>query len=213
MGRSRSVGLVARLAGVAVASGRAARNLLHDLRHGHLAVWTPGAVGGGGANSDHRVLQAIFQTRVRPGDVLVDVGCGRGRVLAYWERAFPEMRRIGIELDPEMATAAARRFAGPLCQVISDDAVSAVPDDATFIFMFNPFGANEVEALRQRLEGRVPQQPPLRVVYSNPKHLEGFEASSSWVVSRVRGGGSRWMPHHDHAVIDRVPEAPREVAP
>lgn len=198
------VQLVDRLVRFAISAARAGRNLGGDLRHGHLTVWTPRSSGGGAANSDYRVLHGIFESRVDPGDTLVDVGSGRGRVLAYWERAFPEMHRVGIELDPQMAASAARRFASSGCHVIAGDAVLVMPDDATFIFMFNPFGADQVEAMRLRLETRPPQQPPLRIVYLNPKHLGGFEESSSWAVTRLTGRGNRRLPHHDYAVIDRT---------
>jgi SAM-dependent methyltransferase len=203
------VQLVDRLARFAISGARAGRNLLCDLQHRHLTVWTPRSKGGGASNSDYRVLHEIFESRVRPGDTLVDVGCGRGRVLAYWERAFPETHRVGIELDPHMASAAARAFAGPRCHVIAGDAVDVLPGDAKFIFMFNPFGADHVEAMRLRLEERPPQQPPLRIVYLNPKHVHGFEESSSWSVTRMRGRGNRRLPHHDYAAIER-PAAPPE---
>jgi hypothetical protein len=203
--------LVDQLARFAISAARAARNLVGDLRHGHLTVWTPHSRGGGAANSDYRVLHEIFESRVRPGDTLADIGSGRGRVLTYWERAFPEMHRVGIELDPRLASAADRRFAGPRCQVIAGDAVDVLPEDATFIFMFNPFGADQVETMRLRLETRPPQQPPLRLVYLNPKHLRGFEESSSWTVTRTPGRGSRRLPHHDYAVIDRLAAPPEPV--
>jgi SAM-dependent methyltransferase len=202
------VQLVDRLARLAISAARAGRNLVGDVHHRHLTVWTPRSRGGGAANSDYRVLREVFESRVRPGDTLVDVGCGRGRVLAYWERAFPGTRRVGIELDPRLASATARTFAGPRCQVIAGDALNVLPDDATFIFMFNPFGADQVEALRLQLETRPPKQPTLRIVYLNPKHLRGFEEGSSWTVTRMRGRGSRQLPHHDYALIDRLTAPP-----
>src|SRR4249919_4103205 len=68
---------------------RLSRNVVIDLRYGPFLGGTvstryrhEGAHPVG--NSDYLVLRAIFEGRVQDGDLLVDVGCGRGRVLNHW---------------------------------------------------------------------------------------------------------------------------------
>lgn len=73
-----------------IAAFRSARNIATDLRHGEFTAAVPGRHGDTN-NSDHKVLRAVFDQRVRPDDVIVDVGCGRGRVLAHL-RSSPAMR-------------------------------------------------------------------------------------------------------------------------
>ena len=167
-------------------------------------------VGAGTTNSDHHVLSQIFVGRVRPGDVLVDVGCGRGRVLSTWLRTLPDHQVVGIELDPKLAKGTARRFARhSRCRVIEGDAVAMLPPDGTLLFMFNPFNRATVARLRGALEARPPSQPPLRILYSNPRHVDLFEGRAGWAVERVGLGGGRLVPHHDLAVIDQIPLAPQ----
>ncbi|QYG94254.1 methyltransferase domain-containing protein [Iamia sp. SCSIO 61187] len=187
-----------------IAAFRSARNIATDLRHGQFTAAVPGRHGDTN-NSDHKVLQAVFDQRVRPGDVIIDVGCGRGRVLAHLLRNHPGHRVVGIEIDHELAATTARRFADEaLCEVIAGDAVAVLPDDATLLFLFNPFGEADIERLRVALEARPATQPPQRLLYSNPRHLGGFESSDAWTVRMNTLGGGRLVPFHDLAVIDRV---------
>lgn len=195
------------LARVAVQVGRALRNVATDLRHGEW-LGRPPVVGAGTTNSDHRVLAQTFDGRVRDRDVLVDLGCGRGRVLSSWLRAYPGRRIIGVEIDPKLAARTRRRFADrPDCVVVEGDAVTALPPDGTLLYMFNPFDRPTVEWLRDALEGRPPSDPPLRILYSNPRHADLFEGRPGWTVAQFRLGGGHLVPHHDLVVIDQVGDA------
>lgn len=170
--------LIDRVGRSLIGGGRATRNVATDIRYGHLMGRVP-RIGAGTSNSDHQVLRTVFAGRIRPGDVLVDIGCGRGRVLAVLLRTHPAHTVVGIEVDAELASAAARRFRNePRCRVIAGDAISLLPDEATLLFLFNPFGRAAVERLRDQLEQRPPSRPPLRILYSNPHHLEAFEHAS-----------------------------------
>ncbi|MGH2719418.1 MAG: class I SAM-dependent methyltransferase [Actinomycetota bacterium] len=188
---------------VAVLAGRAGRNLLTDLRHGHLMV-------AGADNSDYRALREVFAGRVREGDVLIDVGCGRGRVLATWLDYYPDHRIVGIELNPDVAAATQQRFAShPQLSVVCGDAVTVCPPEATLLFLFNPFDRATMTRLRDELTARPPTIPPMRVLYTNAKDADLFEESMGWRTTRVPIGSSRVVPHHDLVVIDRA-QRPRE---
>ena len=77
---------------------RLARNAAIDTRFG----WPLGAVylRKESQNSDYRLLEETFHNRIRDGEVLVDVGCGAGRVLNHWLRDSPNARIYGLESDP-----------------------------------------------------------------------------------------------------------------
>lgn len=189
---------------MAVLAGRAGRNLLTDLRHGHLMV-------AGADNSDYQALREVFAGRIREGDVLIDVGCGRGRVLATWLDYYPEHRMVGIELNPDVAASTRRRFSGhPQLTILCGDAVTACPPDATLLFLFNPFDRATMTRLRDELTARPATIPPLRLLYTNAKDADLFEESLGWRTTRVPIGSSQVVPHHDLVVIDRVqrPRAP-----
>src|SRR5215467_3511629 len=51
------------------------------------------------ANSSYETVRKLFRERVQPLDVLVDVGCGKGRVINAWLREDYANRLIGVELD------------------------------------------------------------------------------------------------------------------
>ncbi|MCC8430123.1 class I SAM-dependent methyltransferase [Reyranella aquatilis] len=53
----------------------------------------------------------IAQVRPRSGDVIVDVGCGTGSMLARLGKAAPSSRLIGIDPDPAILARARKRFA------------------------------------------------------------------------------------------------------
>lgn len=53
----------------------------------------------------------IAQVRPRSGDVILDVGCGTGSLLARLGKAAPSSRLIGIDPDPAILARARKRFA------------------------------------------------------------------------------------------------------
>jgi precorrin-6B methylase 2 len=74
----------------------------------------------------------IFVGRIEPNDVLVDVGCGKGRVTNWWLSQGLRNRMVGIELDPDVASATEkrlRRFSN--VTILNEDATAWMPDDAS----------------------------------------------------------------------------------
>ena len=56
------------------------------------------------SNVTYYALSLIFKGEtIAPDDVLVDVGCGKGRVLNWWLSKRLPNRIVGLELDPEVA--------------------------------------------------------------------------------------------------------------
>lgn len=188
---------------------RGLRNGVIDLRRGRRLLngrWRrPGGEAEAHQNSDHAALRRIFRGRVRPGDVLVDIGCGRGRVLDHWLSHFPGHRIIGIELDPDVAAETARRLRRhENCTVLSGDALELLPLDGTLFYLYNPFGPEQVTDLRSRLAARPRSSRPVVVLYHHPKHLEAFADRPGWQIEHVALGGSRLAPFDDLAVITRT---------
>ena len=73
-------------------------------------------------------------------DVLVDVGCGQGRMINYWLEKKTNNRIVGIENDEGIARATKERLKSyKNVEIICGDATKCTPLDATFIYMFNPF--------------------------------------------------------------------------
>ena len=107
-------------------------------------------------NSDYRCMEQLFEAvPLRPDDVFVDVGCGEGRVLTYHDRHGFQGRLIGVELDEEIASRAARRVAHcKNAEIINKNILdcSAVIAEGTAFFLFNPFTGNVLNSFLEMLE-------------------------------------------------------------
>jgi hypothetical protein len=134
--------------------------------HAYLGLSYPGL---------HRVLR---QAPVRPGrDVFIDIGSGLGRVVFQAAASLPLKRAIGVEFSPSLHARAKANLARALprlrCKQVSlhegDARCYTIPDDATIIFFFMPFGPQilgpVLENIRQSVQ-RVPRE--LTILYAYP---------------------------------------------
>jgi SAM-dependent methyltransferase len=111
----------------------------------------------------------------------VDLGAGKGRALLLAARhGFRKI--IGVEFSRELVEIAERNIraafspAAPAISIIEQDAATyELPDDPIVLFMYNPFGPRTMEAVARRTRASLEKNPrPLRVLYLNPFHLEGW---------------------------------------
>lgn len=155
------------------------------------------------ANTDYDALPYIFTPgTITPDDVLVDVGCGKGRVLNWWLSQGHRNRIVGLELDPDVAARTGRRLRRHRnVSVIAGDAVDNLPVDATVLYLFNPFQRQVVERLAARLTSLDSyRERRLRVFYYGPRHVDVFESDDRWGVEHRRLG-SPWPHRQDLAVL------------
>lgn len=122
--------------------------------------------------------------------VLLDLGCGKGRVLAVGsEFGFREI--IGVELSDHLAALAdanmeivRRKFPGR-CSIrvlVGDAAEYPLPEVPLAIFLANPFGEAGTRQLLARIEVALQSRTePITVVYCNPVWGALFDASSAFV--------------------------------
>lgn len=122
--------------------------------------------------------RAVLRALPVPVDqlALVDIGCGKGRVLLLALR-HPFRSILGVEANPELASVAranlvrwrgARRCAE--VAVIEGDAAALVwPQGPVLVFFYNSFAGASLDALLDRLEAAHDAGTrPLLFVYSNP---------------------------------------------
>lgn len=119
-------------------------------------------------SSDYRCLDRIFKTHVplTAQDVLLDVGCGEGRVLTYLYLHKAKCRLMGVELDPEVTVTAQKRVAGcPGIDIRCADILQAkdLMQQVTVYYLFNPFNGKIFSKFVAALEKEVPH--PIRMVY------------------------------------------------
>jgi SAM-dependent methyltransferase len=187
-----------------------ARNAARDLRFGavlggtvktryaHLGAFDT-------ANSDYDDLPPLFAAAdVHSADVIVDIGCGKGRVLNWVLAHYSANRVYGIELDPEVAARTAKRLRRyPRADVVTGDAASLVPRSGTILFLFNPFDETVMRrfvATLLELEAS-DDAKKRRIIYCRCKFLEPFRESDRFVIEPIELPSKR----HEAALITLEP--------
>ena len=129
------------------------------------------------------LLRALRSVAPGPGDVVLDLGSGKGRAIVA-ACLFPIDRAIGIELSPDLAELSRENLArarGLRCRsaevVVGDATTFDVPGDVTVVYAFNPFTGAPFAAAVERILASLDRHPrPLSLVYTNPvehAHLLG----------------------------------------
>lgn len=140
-------------------------------------------------NSDSHTLKLIFEDRIEEDDVLVDIGCGRGRVINWWLANGYRNRMIGLEIDEPTVQGLKQRVRRyPNVEIIAGDAVEHLPGDGTIYYMFNPFPPDVVEALQVKLIETLENPHRFTLLYYNCIHADVFEQNTKWDVERTRLG-------------------------
>jgi SAM-dependent methyltransferase len=130
----------------------------------------------------HRYARPL---RLRPDDVVVDIGCGTGRVVCWFARQ-PVARCIGIELSAdlaELARANAARLRGrrATVEIINADAAAVDYADGTVFVLNNPFGPATLELVLARIRQSVDERPRrVRLAYITPRHEDVF-VDAGWL--------------------------------
>ncbi len=155
------------------------------------------------------MLPHIFSGRVGPTDVLVDVGCGKGRVINWWLSRGLRNRMVGIEIEPDVAAATARRLRSyPNVTIVNADATTAVPDDATLLYLYSPFDQATMRRLKSDLEQRFATRG-ITALYWNPQFVDAFENDPRWTTELIEladlGDPRIAGTHRRYAVVQLPP--------
>lgn len=121
---------------------------------------------------------AMRHVSIRPGeDVFVDYGCGMGRAVIL-AATLPFRRVIGVERSnvlSQIARENIHRASSHLrCSEVTIATADArhyeLPDDATHLFLFNPFDESIVTDVLARVRSSLDAHPrPLSVIYALPR--------------------------------------------
>lgn len=134
-------------------------------------------------SSDYRCLDRIFKKHVplTEKDVLLDVGCGEGRVLTYLYLHKAKCRLMGVELDPDVAATAQKRVENcPGIQIRCANILEAkdLMQQVTVYYLFNPFNGKIFSKFIGALEKEVPH--PIRLVYLFDYYAAYLDGRSGW---------------------------------
>lgn len=136
-------------------------------------------------HSGHDMLQDLFKRlEVHDDDVFVDVGCGKGRVIAFLASMFPKNRIIGIELA-DTAVFAKRVFAkNGNVDIRQSDIKTGYPQTGTIFYIFPPLGGGLLRALKKLVDQRATKQTRI-VTYGSLGTIDDFLADNTWNVQRL----------------------------
>jgi SAM-dependent methyltransferase len=172
--------------------------------------------------------RAVRRRDVRPGDVFVDFGSGKGRVVCLAAR-LPFRRVIGVEFVDEFNRVARRnidanrhRFACQDVQVVTSDATAwEIPDDMTWAYFFNPFTAPILRTVLDKIVESLDRAPRrLTLVYVNPLDsgrthptpADEIEARGRFRLVRKTAGRRRSVAYRWVSVYVHEPESVQESA-
>ena len=143
-------------------------------------------------STDFLQLTTLFkknEIRIDPTDVLVDVGCGKGRVINFWLSLGCRNKIVGLELDDEVANETRRRLKNHAnVTIIGGNAISNLPPDGTLFYLYNPFHAPLVHQFKERLWDMRGGMSGTRIVYYNSLHASLFKTDPRWLVEDLYTG-------------------------
>lgn len=155
-----------------IRTAKGALSLHHDARHyGALAYDT--------------YFRIFDRLALKSGDVVVDIGCGKGRVVCL-AATYPIKESIGVEIDPELCAAGeenGRRMRGArapmrfVCQSATEFDFTPV----NTVVLVSPFGEETMEKMLDRVEQSLEERPrSLQIAYANPV-LSPMLATKPWL--------------------------------
>jgi ubiquinone/menaquinone biosynthesis C-methylase UbiE len=140
------------------------------------------------ANSVYSVVFDLFKKRltIKPDDVIVDIGCGKGRVINALILMGVENQIVGIELDAEIAAQARKRLAGySNVTIIAGNALKNIPPNGTIFYLYNPFNDTVMSQFVQRLaEMKRDRGREVRIAYIRSVYLDIFRNDPRWTIEQ-----------------------------
>jgi len=157
--------------------------------------------------------RALRKGEVGPGDVFVDFGSGKGRIVYQAARRYPFARVVGVELVPGLTEIARQnielRRQTLRCrnvELVTADAVTwAIPDDMTVAYFYSPFLGGIFSTVVDNILASIDRAPRrVRIVYATPFYEHVVEGTGRFRLVR-RSKGVRRDVFHEVAVYESIP--------
>lgn len=138
--------------------------------------------------------RALRVRDVRPMDVFVEYGCGKGRVVYQAAQRYPFRRVIGVDIAPELTEIARtniERNRGRLrckdVEIVTADVVEYVPpDDLTHAYFYNPFSGQVFEGAIDGIVRSLDRNPrTVTIIYCFPMLPEVIERTGRFELVRT----------------------------
>jgi len=149
--------------------------------------------------TDYPLLEKYIRP-LQPGgdDTVYDIGCGLGRTLCMFARR--NVRAcIGIECSDALASVAMRnatslRARRSAIEIRVIDAIHADYSDGNIFWLYNPFGAQTLQRVLNRIKHSLDHSPrPIKIAYVYPVHASVLD-------------GCRWLRrfHIERSIFHRT---------
>ena len=127
------------------------------------------------ATSYGKLQKIINYLNIKPEDVFIDLGCGKGRVVFFFSRQKLK-KSIGVDSNQELIDIAKKNLANfklnnsPI-EFINSDAANLQFKEETIFFMFNPFGAPTLKGVLKNIKDSLAVNPrSIHIIYYIPAH-------------------------------------------
>jgi SAM-dependent methyltransferase len=127
-------------------------------------------------STNYEELEIIFfkHLSLRESDVIIDVGCGKGRVFSYLLYKGLKNRMIGYEINPAVSVQTQKRLSRfKNIEIRLENIFDNFPISANIFYLYNPFKEAMVTAFMNEIL-KVAHNNPV-IVYNNPVHLNIFD--------------------------------------
>lgn len=142
-------------------------------------------------STEYFILEKLFsKVDINDDDVIVDVGCGKGRVLA-WLANKVQNKIIGVEVDIDVAQQTRKKmYRYKQVEILIGNIVEeAFPSEGTIFYLFNPFNESILTKFVKKIEDNFSrgksQNKRIIIIYYNCCHLGVFEENRFWKINRI----------------------------
>lgn len=153
------------------------------------------------ANTSYLALKHIFNNiHIDQRDIIVEVGCGKGRVINYLLYHKIKNQIEGFEYNPIIADQVAERMRPyPNVTIHAGDIFEHFPYHGTLFYFYHPFKRPLVERFKKCLD-KINQNQALRIIYYFPLHLEVFSQDERYLIENFYPKNKRI---YRYALIER----------
>lgn len=131
---------------------------------------------------EYEELKHIFNDyEIKKDDILLDVGCGRGRIFNFLLSKGLKNKMIGVEIDKEIADFTKKRLRRyDNIEIVNDDILEYNRKDVTIFFLFCPFDETLTERFFNIIEERYDN---VKIIYYHPQFIDNIKLCKDWKIT------------------------------
>lgn len=127
-------------------------------------------------STNYEELDIIFFQRmaIKPDDVIIDVGCGKGRVFNYLLYKGLRNKMVGYEINTEVGEVTKRRLSRfKNVEILSENIFDNFPKEGNIFYLYHPFKEVMMTEFMHRMLGIADRNPVM--IYNNPVCIDIFD--------------------------------------